>query len=263
VLLETSTSEQVRQYLERSRAIVIPMGSTEQHGPIGLIGTDSICAQAVARQLGARQQVLVAPTIALTVSQFNMGFPGTITVRAGTVIALLGDVLHSLADQGFERIYVLNGHGANVSVARAAFHDFYLDRARRSPGNRTPRCRLRSWWEYPQVDVLRRQWYGEFEGMHATPSEIAITMQVEPEACSRARTEGAELAEYAPAPLSAQFLRDHAQDNHFDALTHRAMFPDGRVGSHSWLARPDQGKKLLDAAVDDAAADLAAFIAEA
>ncbi|MFM8546504.1 MAG: creatininase family protein [Betaproteobacteria bacterium] len=260
--LETSTSEQIRRYLERSRTIVLPMGSTEQHGPIGLIGTDSICARAVAQGLAERSEVLIAPAITLTVAQFNMGFPGTIAVRAATLLALLNDVLHALADQGFDRIYVLNGHGANIAVARAAFQDFYLERQRRLPGVPSARCRLRSWWEFAEVNALRSAWYGEFEGLHATPSEIAITMAAEPQACERARAEGAERAIAAPAALSPEFLRDHGGDNHFDALTHRAAFPDGRVGSHSWLAQADPGERLLAAAIAGAANDLEAFVAE-
>lgn len=258
--LALSTSSQVKHYLARSRTIVLPMGSTEQHGPIGLIGTDTLCAQAIARALGTTRGVLIAPPIALTVAQFNMGFPGTVTVRASTLLALMLDMLHSLADQGFERVYVLNGHGANIAVARAAFQDFYLDRGRMQ--GMVPRCRLRSWWEYPEVDRLRRQWYGVHEGMHATPSELSIVMAVEPEAGAAARVEGESLAVQAPKPLDTAFLRDHAGDNHFDAASHRAAFPDGRVGSDSRLACREHGEALLAAAVADAARDLAAFEAE-
>ena len=258
--LALSTSSQVKQYLERSRTLVLPMGSTEQHGPIGLIGTDTLCAQSIAQALGEARGVLVAPPIALTVAQFNMGFAGTVTVRASTLLALLIDVLHSFADQGFERIYVLNGHGANIAVARAAFQDLYLERARMTRS--VPRCRLRSWWDYPEVDRLRRQWYGGHEGMHATPSEISIVMAVAPDAGARARVEGESLAALTPAPLDAAFLRDHAGDNHFDAARHRAAFPDGRVGSDSRLACREHGEALLAAAVADAARDLAAFEAE-
>jgi len=258
--LALSTSLQVERYLERSRTIVLPLGSTEQHGPIGLIGTDTLCAQSIAHRLGEARGVLIAPTLSITVAQFNMAFAGTMTVRASTLLTLILDVLHSLADQGFERIYFLNGHGANIAVARSAFQDFYLERKRLS--GRVPRCRLRSWWEYPEVDRLRKEWFGVHEGMHATPSEVSIVMAVEPDHAARAHAEGKRPTGGAGAPLNAAFLRDHAGDNHFDAVSHRTAFPDGRVGSDSWLATRERGEALMAAAVADAARDLDDFEAE-
>ena len=259
--LELQTWPKVQDYLKRSKGIIVPLGSTEQHGPEGLTGTDHLCPEAIARRMGAAHGVLVAPTLAHTVAQFNLGFPGTIAVRASTLLALILDMLHALADQGFERIYCLNGHGANIGVARAAFQDFYLERARMQ-GARMARCRLRSWWEYPEVNQLRHDWYGAHEGLHATPSEIAIAMAAEPAASERARGEGAQQALEAPPVLDAAFLRDHSGDNHFDRSTHRAAFPDGRVGSHSLLATREQGEALLTAAVRDAVHDIAEFEAE-
>jgi creatinine amidohydrolase len=65
-----------------------------------------------------------------------------------------------------------------------------------------------------------------------------------------------------PPLLGRDFLRDHGGDNHWDAVTHRAAFPDGRVGSHSALATAEQGRQLLEAAIDGACADFQAFLAE-
>jgi creatinine amidohydrolase len=253
--LALATWPQIEEYLARSRGVVIPLGSTEQHGPSGMIGTDALTAEAVALRLGQRAGALVAPTIAFGVAQFNLGFPGTISVRASTAMALIEDVVLSLAQQGFERFYFLNGHGGNIAPARAAFQDLY---ARWSLGERAgaaPRCRVRSWWDYPEANRLRTELYGRQEGMHATPSEIAITLHTHPRA-------GHAGDEAAPAALSAEFLRDHGGDNHWDARTHRAAFPDGRVGSHSSLATAEHGRALLEAAVQDACDDYAAFLAE-
>lgn len=252
--LALATWPQVESYLERSRGIVFPIGSTEQHGPGGRIGTDALTAEAVAHGLGERAGALVAPTLAFGVAQFNLGFPGTLSVRARTLMALIEDLVLSLAAQGFERFYFVNGHGGNIAPARSAFQDLY---ARWSLGERAgtvPRCRLRSWWEYPEADRLRKALYGAGEGMHATPSEIAITLHTLP--ASRRPDES------APPALSADFLRDHGGDNHWDARTHRAAFPDGRVGSHSALATAEHGRALLEAAVAGACADYAAFLAE-
>lgn len=255
MLLAHSTWQEVEAYLGRSVGVVIPLGSTEQHGPIGMIGTDALTAEAVAHGLGERAGALVGPTLALGVAQFNLAFPGTVSVRASTLMSLVEDYVLSLASQGFRRFYFVNGHGGNIAPARAAFQDVY---ARWSLGERAgeaPRCRLRSWWEYPEADRLRNALYGTGEGMHATPSEIALTLHAHPGSARRADAS-------PPTPLPREFLRDHGGDNHWDAQTHRAAFPDGRVGSDSSLATGEHGRALLAAAIDGACADYAAFLAE-
>ncbi len=256
MLLTQSTWQEIEAYLARSKAVVIPIGSTEQHGPLGIIGTDAITAEAIAKGMGDKSGALVGPTLALSVAQFNLGFAGTVSLRASTLMAIVEDYVLSLKRQGFERFYFLNGHGANIAVTRAAFQDIYSRWSLGTMQGTPPRCRIRSWWEYPGVDVLRKEWYGDSEGMHATPSEIAMTLHLLP---------GSERkidASTPPESLNAAYLRDHGGDNHWDAITHRNRFPDGRVGSHSALATADQGRQLLAAAIDGACDDLAAFIAE-
>ena len=74
--LDLSTWPEVEAYLARSTGIFLPVGSTEQHGPMGLIGTDALCAGAVAKQAADLASALVAPTLALTPAPFNTAFPG-------------------------------------------------------------------------------------------------------------------------------------------------------------------------------------------
>ncbi len=249
MLLAHRTWREVEDYLTRCQGIIVPIGSTEQHGPGGLIGTDWICAEAIAQGAGLRAGALVGPTIGLGVNPFNLAFPGTISLRATTLMALVTDYVASLARQGFRRFYVLNGHGGNVAPVRAAFQDLHLSHA-------GLHLRLRSWWELPTANALRLELYGAAEGMHATPSEVAITQHLRPEHIKQA-------SEPAPEPLSAAFLRDHAGDQHRDAAHHRKSFPDGRVGSDSSLARPEHGARLLEAAIADATSDYRALLAEA
>jgi len=63
--LQLQTWQEIEAYLQTSRGIILPIGSTEQHGPNGLIGTDAICAEVIARGVGEAAGALVAPTISV------------------------------------------------------------------------------------------------------------------------------------------------------------------------------------------------------
>ena len=242
--LDHATWPEVQAYLTRSRGIILPTGSTEQHGPIGLIGTDAICAELIATRAAEQADALVAPTLAYTPAPFNMAFPGTMSISAPLFTALARELLIGLHDQGFRRIYVLNGHGANIAPLQEA--------AQTLPEG----CfRLRSWWDFAPVNALRQQFYGDWEGMHATPSEVAITQAV-------VRVVQAPEAAEPPRKLSKDYIAAHSGDRHGPPDEHRAAFPDGRVGSHSALARPEHGQQLLNAASAAVAADFLGFCAD-
>lgn len=251
-----SNWKEIEAYLSRSRGILIPLGSIEQHGPDGLIGTDTLCASAIAERIANDGGILVGPAIPFGVAPFNLAFAGTISMRATTLMALLDDYVRSLMRHGFERFYFLNGHGGNLGPLRAACQDIQASRSMSAATEpASVRFRFRNWWDYPAVDALRKELYGDGEGMHATPSEIAITQSLYP-----AYIQPSALP--APPKLSAAFLSNHAGDNHAGAEEHRRLFPDGRVGSDSALARPEHGERLLNAAIADGIADYQAFMEE-
>jgi creatinine amidohydrolase len=225
--LDNATWLEVEAYLKTSPGIIVPTGSTEQHGPMGLIGTDALCAEAVAEGAAEIADALVAPTLAYTPAPFNAAFPGTISVSEPLFEALVGEILDSLFAQGFKYIYFLNGHGANLAPLRRAA-DRFEER----------KIRIRSWWDFETVNALRQEYYGDWEGMHATPSEVAITQAAH-------RTIPAGAAESPPEKLSPDYIREHSGDRHGPPDQHRKQFPDGRVGSHSALASPEHGHELL------------------
>jgi len=137
IRLDHATWPEVEAYLARSRGILVPVGSTEQHGPMGLIGTDAICAEAIAEAAAARAGALVAPTLALTPAPFNTGFPGTLSVSVATFKALAGEIVAGLFAQGFRAIYFVNGHGANLDPLNQV-----AAKAKRPEGGS---IRIRSW----------------------------------------------------------------------------------------------------------------------
>ena len=71
MLLHHSTWPEIEAYLLRSKGVVIPTGSTEQHGPTGLIGTDSITAETIAHAMAERCGALVGPTLTLSQAQLR------------------------------------------------------------------------------------------------------------------------------------------------------------------------------------------------
>ena len=123
--LHLSTWPEVEAYLAKSKAILIPIGSTEQHGPNGLLGTDALCPEIIGSRAGDEAGILVGPTFNVGQAQHHMGFSGTITLRPSTMIAAMQDWAQSLARHGFERIYWLNGHGGNIATITAAFSEIY------------------------------------------------------------------------------------------------------------------------------------------
>lgn len=246
----TLTSAEIAESLRQSPGVVIPIGSIEQHGPMGLVGCDALCAETIALEAGRRGNILVAPVIAYTSAQFNMDFPGTISIRSRTLMSLIEDIVDSLHRQGVKGVYFLNAHGANIAPIRAAMHDIY-SRLRDS----APRIRCRSWWDYDAVNVIRTREFGEWEGMHATPSEISITQNYH-------RVPEVDSPEKPVRALAAAYIRDHAGDFHPPAEQHKAEFPDGRVGSHSALASPTIGAEIVDAAASALIDDFRSFLSD-
>src|SRR5713101_589882 len=240
------TWPEVEAYLQASRGIILPIGSTEQHGPTGLIGSDAICAEVIARGVGEATGALVAPTIAVGMAQHHLGFAGSMTLRPSTLIAVLQDMIESLVKHGFERFYVLNGHGGNIATLAAAFSEIYAARSLSAAANVPPiKCRLKNWWQNPQTRALARELYGDAEGGHATPSEVAVTQFAYPDAIKSASLDPpvAPWGEYA------------------DAADYRRTFPDGRIGSNPALATPEAGRRLYDAAVAALTTDYLGWVA--
>ena len=251
--LDQASWLEVEEYLKRSTGIIIPVGSTEQHGPMGLIGTDALCAEKIGEGAGEIASALVAPTLAYCPAPFNMAFAGTISITEALFEQIIRQIVEGLLGQGFTHIYFLNGHGANLAPIKRVRAQL-VERVD-NEGIMAGEIMVRSWWEGDAVNALRQQYYGDWEGMHATPSEVAITQTTH-------RVISPGLAKNPPKKLSAQYMREHAGDRHGPPDQHRKDFPDGRVGSHSALATPQQGRKLLDVARQAIADDYLQFVAK-
>lgn len=245
MLLAHSTWPEIEAWLVRSKAVVIPVGSNEQHGPTGLLGTDWLCPEIIAHQAQAEADILVAPTFNVGMAQHHLGFPGSISLRPSTMIAAMRDWTVSLAAHGFTRIYWLNGHGGNVPTIEAAFSEIYAE-ASFLGRPRGYALKLRNWWDLPGVTKLCVRLFPEGHGTHATPSEIAVTQYAYPD--------GIKTANCAPRVAPTGPIRD--------ALDFRARYADGRMGSDPGQATPEKGGEIVAAAVQGLVAELRTFEAE-
>jgi len=244
--LQHATWQEVEAYLEHSTGIILPIGSTEQHGPNGPIGTDALCPEAIAWALGERHGVLVGPTQAIGMAQHHLAFPGSLTLRPSTLVAVLRDTIASLAHHGFTHVFFLNGHGGNVATVNAAFAEVLSERSLQRPPAGELHLRLFNWFAGRRGRELADSLYGEAEGTHATASEVSLAWHSAPQT----------VRDVAMSPRLAP-----AGSAQCDAHTFRRRFPDGRMGSAPSLASPEHGERFLEAGVEDAWEAYQAFVA--
>lgn len=230
MLLENLAYTEVEIYLKTNRTIIIPVGSVEQHSPYGLIGTDFIAAEGVAREVGNRMDLLVAPTINYGVSPHHMDFSGTATLSPTTFINVVKDVTLSFIHHGFRRIIFVNGHGGNNNAIETAFQEIKMS-------GLSGQLLLTAWYEgLKETELIQELFQGQ-DGSHATPSEVSITKLLRPNAFDSKMTDekSAEKTDYY-WPLTSKEMRE--------------VFPDGRMCSAPWLASVEKGRLILELAVE-------------
>ena len=160
----------------QSSGIILPVGSTEQHGPMGLIGTDSFCAEAIAERAAESVQTPLSRRFCATrPRRSTWAFRVRSRCLRRRSAHCFSNYLEGLASHGFARLFVLNAHGANLATD--------------APGCAQSFCEPPRWHD-PQLVGLRRRStpcaaniYGDWEGLHATPAEISITQALLPISC--------------------------------------------------------------------------------
>ena len=110
---------QVEEYLQHDDRAVLPLGSTEQHSYLRLT-VDCILPERVAVEAAEPLGVPVFPVLAYGVTPYFREFPGSISLRVDTHLAVVRDILDSMAHSGFRRILIVNGHGGNAAVQQLA-----------------------------------------------------------------------------------------------------------------------------------------------
>ncbi len=156
--------------------IVLPVGTTEQHGPHLPLSTDYLTAGTIAR--AAVEQVspraLLMEAVPYSFNEHHMDFPGTITIDVHTILDYIAQIGTSVAHHGFRHIVLFNGHGSNVP---------FLDVAARMITNRTNAiCALASWWTLLKPEDLSWRESAFPGGMaHGCEAETSLLLHIRPD----------------------------------------------------------------------------------
>ncbi len=245
---EELTSPEIGALDRDKTVVVLPIGSVEQHGNHMPLGTDTILAQSVSLAAAAKVAgVVVLPPPWYGFSAHHMRFPGSITLRAETLMAVAGDIVASIVKHGFRRILIVNGHGGNGGVidllASTLGHKHY-GQARIATLTYFTLAR-------DAIAALRESQPG---GMgHACEFETSMVQHLRPELVKIDRA-GITYPDPGSAYLTTDLLDAQAVRVYHDFGD---LSPTGTLGDPS-LASPEAGEKFFAATVDA----LSAFIAD-
>ncbi|MDG0818236.1 creatininase family protein [Bdellovibrio svalbardensis] len=228
--LAEKTWPQIEEYLKSSKHIIVPVGSTEQHGPTGLIGIDFLSAWEIAKVVGEKTNTLVAPPLCFGMAVHHMAFPGTITLSPLTYVQVVTEIIQSLAKNGFRKFTFINGHGGNIAPLTTAF-------CQAQQNDENYDIKLFNWWHLPEVTAYESKNFGNENGFHATCGEISVTMFTHPDAYKNVPK-----MDFKPTPERPHWPMSPKE--------FRLTFSDGRMGSNPALCSEEHGKMLFNLAVD-------------
>ena len=142
MLIQDMNWFQIEQQSRQDDRAILPLGSTEQHAWLSVC-TDHILASRLAKEVGEQLNLPVFPGLPFGMAPYFTAFPGTFNLQPATYNALISDLLDSLYQSGFRRLFLINGHGGNSPV-QPQIHNWL---------NRHPdaRVQLHNWWAAPQT----------------------------------------------------------------------------------------------------------------
>lgn len=122
--LDRMTWPQIYEQIRGGReTVIVPFGSTEQHGRHLPLGTDSVIGDEVGCGLAERLNAFLAPTLRFGCSEHHLAFAGTISLSEDAFRSVVKDIVRSLCKHGFKRIILLPTHGGNFAPLKQAFSE--------------------------------------------------------------------------------------------------------------------------------------------
>ncbi|MGI6207104.1 MAG: creatininase family protein [Anaerolineae bacterium] len=251
VLLAEMSWPEVRELVSPRALAVIPVASTEQHGPHLPLSTDAVIVTEVVRRAAERVAgqvpVVVTPTLPFGFSEHHMTFPGTMTLSIPAFLTALTDLAESLIHHGFRKVLFINGHGGNQEAVQVAVRQV-MARHRAVAG-------AASYWTVAReaLDRVGAGQVGEVPG-HSAGFETSVMLALRPDLVDLDRLPARDVS--APGEHSA---RRTVKPLGVMTAAHRDQRPESGVWGDPALVRPDLGPLLVEAIVGALAEAFVAF----
>ncbi len=236
---------EVEKALPEVKAAIIPTGSVEQHGPNGTFEVDTARAREFSIRLGKRfyPKVIVTPPVQFGISGHHIRFPGTVTLRPETFVAVCMDIAWSLTRHGIKKILFINGHGGNRPalsiVVDKIKYDLGADAAWVSPTSVVG-------------DVIKRNVSSPIVG-HACESEMSQCLYLWPDAVKK---DALEKGDIYPHIYDTWKQLPVEQASYWDEISKNGALGDATKSSYEF------GKEAIETALNRLAEFLARFIDE-
>jgi creatinine amidohydrolase len=169
-LITTATSRDEQD--RAARVAMLPVGSFEQHGNHLPLITDTVVACAIAQRIAAEYGLFLLPPVTVSCSHEHVGFAGTVSISARTLIALVTDIADSLRASGVDRLAIVNGHGGNYVLANVV-------QEANIAGPRMTLFPARHDWEAARAAAGLRSTASD--DMHAGEAEVSMLLHAYPE----------------------------------------------------------------------------------
>ncbi len=251
VRLDEMSWPEVKGVLSKPNAVILPLGSTEEHGAHLPVNFDSSCTTYIAEHAARKVMnenkicVLVAPTIDYTEVSLHKMFPGTIGVKADTLIKVIMDVVGSFLDQGFKNIIALTGHRENRASLEVAFTMIADDHPE---ANIFAITSVRGIGFDARPGLVKAGIVGEG---HALEVETSMALVIEPQNVHLDKA----IIGSRKLPLSPRYIGDTGKDTSKGVIYCSGItgFEESGTFGDPTMASKEAGEKLLSAMIGDLA----------
>ncbi len=234
------------------RVVVLPLGSMEQHGQHLPLLTDTMIATEIARRAESElgDMALFLPTLWAGASDHHRRFAGTISIRSESYVRVLADMLESLIDDGFRRIFLLNAHAGNITPSRMAIYDAQVHHS----------DKLDLWLAFSTWSTIAAQQVAGLSGLeqksvtHACEQETSMILHLRPDLVTM------EAARGVNAPFESAFYNvDLPRSSRVDVPRSFEQWSTTGAFGHPEVATAEKGEALLSVVVGEVVAFVREF----